>query len=627
MRAVILASGNGTNFQMILDAINAKLLNLNIVNVISHNKDANVLKRAMDNNVSYSVKCWDKDKQTRDEYFHELKNDVSALLPDIIICVGWMLILPPFFIDEFETIINLHPALPDTFPGAHAVEDALNAYRENKINHTGCMVHYVVEKMDSGGIIEKAEVPIYNTDTVKTLKERIQKSEKQILLMALLKLYRNHTFEKNQYNQTTVYKGKVRRVSNIGYNSLALAASNRLSAFDKYVCDVPHKGLYLNAMSHWWFNQTKHIIPNHMKYTQYNTMIVDECRPFLIEVIVRGYITGSFWSAYEKGQREFWGHTLPDGMVKNTKFDKPMLTPTTKGVIDEPITAEQIVKDGYMTQEQWDYVSTKALELYTFGNKIADEMDLILVDTKYEFGVKCGDKNNKILLIDELHTCDSSRYWKKSTYNSRLEENKEPEKLDKDQVRDFIKNNPQKPIPQDLIQHVSQVYQNFYNQLLSVPYVSYEPFDMNEKSVIDIIERYYKHYHTQQIIILSGSPKDTSFVGKILKEADEHKIYTEHYICSAHKNTKQLLEHLNYYENSNLNVIWITVAGRSNALSGVVAANSRFPVIACPPHQDKLDQLVNINSSLQCPSSVPVMTVLEPSNAILCAKRMFNLQN
>lgn len=411
-----------------------------------------------------------------------------------------------------------------------------------------------------------------------------------------------------------IYTGKVRNVFKITDHYLLMEATDRVSSFDKHIGDIKGKGELLNKMSEFWFNNTKHIINNHLLASNNNASIVKNCTPFAIEMVVRGYITGntstSLWTHYNNGSREYCGLTFPNGLQKNQRLNEPVITPTTKGQVDKPISPAEIVSEGYMTQDEYNFVQTKALELFEFGQKVADAAGFILVDTKYEFG-KTSD--GEIVLIDELHTCDSSRYWIKETYLDNFIAGKEPDKLDKDCVRDWVKSvcDPYKDeipeIPQEVIDRAYNSYKKFYDVISSVK--------VNKTTLSDTV------------VILSGSVRDEKHVDKIISCLNDVdiKIQIISIVASAHKNTRLVLDILEKYNSCKEKVVYVTVAGRSNALSGVVAANSDRPVIACPPFADKMDMMVNINSTLQCPSAVPVLTVLEPSNVALAINRMFNL--
>ena len=271
------------------------------------------------------------------------------------------------------------------------------------------------------------------------------------------------------------YKGKVRNMYNLGNNYYLMEASDRVSSFDKHIGIIPGKGILLNKMSAYWFNKTKHIVDNHLLSYITKFSLVKTCNPIHIEFVIRGYITGntntSLWHHYKNGCRNYCGLSIPDGLRKNQKLDAPIITPTTKGKVDKPISREEIIKEGYLTFGECDFIYDKVYKLFEYGQEVAKKAGFILVDTKYEFG---RDENNNIILIDEVHTCDSSRYWMKETYESRFKSGLEPEKLDKDCVRDWIKENcnpyadtiPQ--IPEHIIKKAYNSYNYFYENISKI---------------------------------------------------------------------------------------------------------------------------------------------------------------
>jgi phosphoribosylaminoimidazole-succinocarboxamide synthase len=258
-----------------------------------------------------------------------------------------------------------------------------------------------------------------------------------------------------------------------------MVTTDRVSAFDRVLASVPFKGQVLNQISCWWFDRTQHIIRNHLlKQVDPIAMLVKKCTPFRIEIVVRGYLTGttatSIWVNYSKGTRNYCGHHLPDGLKQYQKLQHNIVTPTTKEAHDRLISPAEIVSENWMTQEEWDYCSSKALELFQFGQEMALERGLILVDTKYEMG---RDSNGEILLIDEIHTPDSSRYWLAATYQERLEKGEAPETIDKDILRNWYNKNcdpyhqevlPQ--APEDLIILLSKRYIQLYELITGQPF-------------------------------------------------------------------------------------------------------------------------------------------------------------
>lgn len=239
------------------------------------------------------------------------------------------------------------------------------------------------------------------------------------------------------FNFGTKYKGKVRDTYDLG-DKLILVTTDRQSAFDRLLASVPYKGQVLNLTSVWWFKNTQSIVPNHLiAVPDPNVVIAKKCKVFPIEFVVRGYITGttstSLWTQYNQGVRNYCGLSFPEGLKKNQKLESPVLTPTTKETEhDRPIAPEEIVSEGWMTESDWNEASAYALKLFQHGTEVAAEHGLILVDTKYEFG---RDQEGRIVLVDEIHTPDSSRYWLSSSYQERFDAHKEPENIDKEFLR------------------------------------------------------------------------------------------------------------------------------------------------------------------------------------------------
>lgn len=218
------------------------------------------------------------------------------------------------------------------------------------------------------------------------------------------------------------FVGKVRDMY-ITKDAVILITTDRQSAFDLQLASVPFKGQVLNMSSLWWFEQSKHIVPNHILANPHpNVTIGKRCTVFPVEFVMRGYITGStgtsLWTNYKKGVRYYCGHHFPDGLIKNQKLSENKLTPTTKSdVHDALISAEEVVSQGLMTQEDFDACANYSHRLFSFGQELARKNGLILVDTKYEFG---KDEDGNICIVDEIHTPDSSRYWVADTYEARM---------------------------------------------------------------------------------------------------------------------------------------------------------------------------------------------------------------
>lgn len=270
------------------------------------------------------------------------------------------------------------------------------------------------------------------------------------------------------------YRGKVRDTYDLG-DRLMLITTDRLTAFDRPLALIPFKGQVLNMTSAWWFEQTAHVVPNHLiAMPDPNVTIAKKCKVFPIEFVVRGYISGStgtsLWTQYNKGVREYCGIHFPEGLKKNQQLQEPVVTPTTKEAEhDRPISPKDIVAEGWMTQADWDEASAAALRLFKFGTEVAAKHGLILVDTKYEFG---RDVAGNIVLVDEIHTPDSSRYWLANSYATRMAEGKEPENIDKEFLRlwfaehcDPYNDKVLPAAPEELIITLSSRYMQLYEMI------------------------------------------------------------------------------------------------------------------------------------------------------------------
>ncbi len=238
------------------------------------------------------------------------------------------------------------------------------------------------------------------------------------------------------------YEGKVRDCYSRKGKRL-IVVTDRVSAFDRVLGTIPFKGQVLNRLSHWWFQQTADVVPNHvLRLVDPCVMECVECEPFAAEFVVRAYATGttstSLWTHYERGARVFCGHVLPDGLTKHQALPTPIVTPATKapaGSHDESISGEALVARGHMSRGAFDAVSQLALALFARGSAIAQSRGLLLVDTKYEFGRR---SDGAIVVIDEVHTPDSSRFWDAASYQTRIANGQDPESLDKDYLRRYF---------------------------------------------------------------------------------------------------------------------------------------------------------------------------------------------
>lgn len=248
----------------------------------------------------------------------------------------------------------------------------------------------------------------------------------------------SHCITRTNVAGFSVYRGKVRDVYTLSNDKIALVATDRISAFDHILKEaIPYKGQILNALAAYYFEHVKDLVPIHILDIPHpNVTIGKKCTPIPIEVVIRGYLTGHAWRTYESGLRTLCGVQLPEGLKENQRFEQPILTPATKATKghDEDISEEELLKRGIVSANVWEKVRNYAFNLFERGSQMAEKQGLLLVDTKYEFGLYHGE----VTLIDEVHTPDSSRYFYKDDYEKAFPLGKKPKQLSKEFVREWL---------------------------------------------------------------------------------------------------------------------------------------------------------------------------------------------
>jgi phosphoribosylaminoimidazole-succinocarboxamide synthase len=298
------------------------------------------------------------------------------------------------------------------------------------------------------------------------------------------------TLTATDYNfpgQTAIYKGKVRDVYNINNEKIVLIASDRISAFDAVLPKgIPFKGQILTAIAAKFLNETKDIVPNWLEATPDPNVAVGKfCKPFMVEMVIRGYLAGHAWREYKAGKRMICGVQMPDGMKQNDKFPEPIITPATKaedGDHDEDISRENIIAQGIVSKEDYEKLESYTRALFQRGTEIAAKQDLILVDTKYEFGKADGT----IYLIDEIHTPDSSRFFYAEGYQERQDKDEQQKQLSKEFVREWLIENGFQGlegqtiphIPDSFVNTVTERYTELYEKITGETFVKADNSDL-----------------------------------------------------------------------------------------------------------------------------------------------------
>ena len=415
---------------------------------------------------------------------------------------------------------------------------------------------------------------------------------------------------------------------------LFVVTSDRISANDIVISYLPNKGYLLNQINTFWHKLFG--LDQLVCSTGGNLMIIRKMKAIPLEITVSRRITGSLWKLYsQENIREINGYHLKDGLLEGDLFDEPIVTPTTKGENYIPITFNEITLLGILSKSEIDVVRDKSISLFKLGEKYMKNLGIEMIDTKFEFGF---DSDGCIEFIDEIFTPDSSSFIIDGKRKLKLK----LKHIDNDILRNWVCDNeleimsypPGKDgcrgvkLPSDVKTRLIANYSEFLDKLQADQIIcrnlvgeedeaEYNPAKAGQ--IYDSLTRL-----SRVVIILADSKSDHDHVEKIREELTKQNILTFVYYSSAHKNTQTVIEILQAFETrTRSNIVYVTVAGMSNALSGVVAANVSRPVIACPPFSDKGDYQVNIHSTLQMPSAVPVACVLRPDNVAAFCSRVF----
>lgn len=422
--------------------------------------------------------------------------------------------------------------------------------------------------------------------------------------------------------QQQVTSGKVRRIYETKDGLLALITSDDVSAFDVVLPrPIPYKGVVLNLIAAYFLTAVRHIMPNWLFSTPNPRVSVGLKMDsvFKVEFIVRAYLCGSLWRLYKNRKRKMWGYTLPHGMKENDPLPFLMVTPTTKAENghDLDITRKEIVKQGLMTEDEYEYLHQKSLELFKAGTKMAQKQNLILVDTKFEFGI-LGDQ---IYLIDEVFTPDSSRYFYRKGYTVRQRNDEKQKHLSKEFLREwlmeknFMGNKGQKVPKMDdkFVEEVSNRYIELYEKITGEKFPNKSELGDYEDTVFSDTKTAFAkcraYFFKPKVGIIMGSKSDLPIMEKAANILEEFGVPYELTVVSAHRTPVKTLLYAQEAVQRGIKVI-IAGAGGAAHLPGMTAASTIVPVIGVPVKSSNSIQGVDsLYSIVQMPPGVPVATV------------------
>jgi len=432
----------------------------------------------------------------------------------------------------------------------------------------------------------------------------------------VLNAWPNRLWNTHFYGIGQKYRGKVRdNYLDPKNGQRVIISTDRLSAFDRIITAIPFKGQLLNQLSGFWFEKTRHIAPNHVvSVPDPNVTITQECTSLPIEVIARAYITGSAWRDYARGERQKSGVPLPNGLRKNEKLAETILTPSTKedfGIHDEDISREKILADKIVDKDVYEQMEEYTLKLFGYVARHCAKNGLILVDTKVEYGL---DADGRLVVIDEIFTQDSSRFWLLEPYEELFEAGDDQEQLDKEFIRQPLlktgfKGDGEKPKLKD--EEFAELMPRYVTSFEKLTGEAFQPADyatsIDGRIAANLAKEGYDTDKYAVVPIIMGSDTDMPYAEKIGVEIKKWNVNVEYHIASAHKAPKWLMPKIDALgEREDVYGI-VTLAGLSNGLGPVTGAHSGLPVVTTSPTDTKTARYEHeVMSAALTPSYAPV---------------------
>jgi phosphoribosylaminoimidazole-succinocarboxamide synthase len=422
------------------------------------------------------------------------------------------------------------------------------------------------------------------------------------------------------------YRGKVRD-NYIAGELRYLIATDRISAFDRVFAEpVPHKGRILTELSVYFIEMARRIVPcAYLESPHPNVMLARQCAVYPVEMVVRGCLAGSAWAAYERGERTICGVKLPEGLTRNVRLERPILTPTTKAEEghDEPISREEILERGLVPEAAYLEMERLALALFEQGSAHALERGLLLADTKYEFG-DGGD--GAPVLVDEVHTPDSSRYFRLESYEA---DPARPEQLSKEFLREWLRDRgfsgaEGQAVPalsDEVVSGVTRRYAELFRTLTGREAHLAETADLHQEIYESL--RSAGHLRGHVAVVVAGSPSDGPKVQELMEELAGLGVPCVSRIVSAHRDPRRMLDLIAWVDRSPGDVVWVDVTGLSNAKGPLLGASTPNPVVHCSFEPTSPDLLASVN----LPSGVPLAVAARPRNAALCVAKTLGLKH
>jgi phosphoribosylaminoimidazole-succinocarboxamide synthase len=637
---ILMSSGRGSTIKYLSEQPSLKSL---IKLYIIENNENTKYVQELNNTIANNFYIFSREDNTGKFNYTSLFNVIKSYNTNIVLLAGWMHIIPETFINQLKSIncylLNLHPTLPYQLIGkGHDIYPRIwEMYEEGMIKKTGAMIHHVSSTLDRGEPFYYKELDLSTCDTMDEYITTMYGNEvheivglekkccKEALELLVEKIrYENRPdivlIEKKKTSNTSfnsglscIHRGKVRdiMVHSEYHDWLFIKTSDRISANDLIITKIPMKGYYLNQINQFWHRILG--LGQMINSSLCDYMVVKRLTPIPLEIIVRSRLYGSLWTAYQNGERNLYGISLPDGMNKGDVFPELIITPTTKGRKDKPITEKEILEQGILNKKEWTFIKNLSINMFKTAQEYLKYCGIEMIDTKFEFGFDTKGsgayKSGNIMIIDEVFTPDSSRFIVDGN------------QLDKDILRKWVSENEEKiksfPVNKD---GTRKMPEGFFPNVIQEKLVS-NYRDFYERITNKFIRtRYSPELLLEKFaIIIADSTNDYDQVYSLKNELLKQGIPSLNAYFSLNNNTKKYLEFLDKINEDISNgakIVIITLEGNSNSnsFSGITVNYTSAFVINCPSSILKVNKI----------SNEPVATIIGSDNVAIVCKKYLN---
>lgn len=611
-------------------AIKSGILPINLKLVIINSK-CKCIEYCKKNKINNEYLPWDSKKQQREKYDKIISDKMNSHNIDIILLSNWSHSFGLLFKKEHKTILKVNPVYSSVLKSSNITE-IFNHLSCDRIKSASVTVELLNQESSRNTILSEIITPYCKSYTLDDFINISKRYENTCLVKSIIHLIESE-IKKNLFNsEATIYNSHVKFIKDINYNILLFEYRDSEFINNIKKCKTKNKGKFISIMNKWWFKKTKYIIDNHYIWNDGKFMSVKKTKPINLIFEVHGYLANTFstklYDIYKNGARNIAEsfNIMEDNLEEYAKLTNPVINIIDKNS-QKSITSDCIIKKNILSKTSLKLICSACINLFNYANKLNEKIGITLSCSQYEFGTI----NNEIILIDDLHCPHNSIYWKNQEecytkakpiiYNNNPINNwyiNQSADIQKDSIE----------VPKDVIKNAELSYLDYLTRLYKSDsnneYCSLNTSIRSDSWTWTTAKNIYLNYNHNNMICLVTQNKELPAVNKLIKLLKADNIYVNILEVSPYKDIIKLISHVKQHDSSFKNMIWITISNHINPISGIISANTRYPVINTPATIDNKINLQSFLSSIQEYKDNPVLTILDLSTIPEACRKIFN---